>query len=64
MCLISTYKFKVKFRYVKKGEACASPQNHKFKNIKFCFIRVRHVPQLDNENETFISNFHIMKYMC
>ena len=55
MCLTSKHKFMENFKYVKKGEACASPQNHKFKNTEFCFIRVRDVPQLDNEDEAFIS---------
>ena len=63
MCLTSKLKFKEKFRYIKKGEACVSLQNHKFKNIEFCFIRVRHVPQLNNKNEVFISKFQIMKYI-
>ena len=41
----------------------ASPQNHKFKNIKFYFISMRHVPQLDNEDEALITKFQIMKYI-
>ena len=51
-----------KFRYVKKGKAYASPQIHNFKNIKFCFIVVRHVSQQNNEDEAFnikISNYEV-----
>ena len=48
MSLNPNRKLKEKFRFLKKGEVCASPQKHKFKNIEFCFIRVRYVfhPQL------------------
>ena len=47
MCLTSQQKLKEKLKFLKKDETCASPQKHKFKNIEFCFIRVRHVPQLE-----------------
>ena len=44
MCLTFKHEFEAKFTYVKKGEAYASPQKHKFKNLKFYLIKVRHVP--------------------
>ena len=46
MCLISKYKLSKIFRYVKKVETYASPGKHKFKNIKFCLIKVTHMPHL------------------
>ena len=52
MCLTSNSKLKEKPRFLKKSEACASPQKHKFKNIEFCFIKVSHVPQFERVRST------------
>ena len=35
-----------KFKYVKKGEACALHQKTQIQNIENCFIKVRYVPHL------------------
>jgi hypothetical protein len=32
-----TISSKEKFRFLNKGEACALPKKHKFKNIEVCF---------------------------
>ena len=52
MCLTSKRKLKEKFRFLKDGKACASPK--KIQNIEFCFIRVRHVPQLERKRSDTI----------
>ena len=57
MLLTSKHELKENSDLSKNGETCALPQNHKYKNIEYCFIMVMHVPRLDNEDEAFITKF-------
>ena len=59
--LLST-KLKKKKLNSNKGEMCVSSQNHIFKNMKLCFIRVRYVPQLENvRSDTMFINQECVK---